>query len=378
MRLPDGERSRVVLIGTANYAADPDLPALPSVLNNLTDVADALGEPVHGWFTPHICQLIANPDTPSALGGRLAELVRQAEDLLLIYYAGHGLLDGRGQLYLGLSGTQRGDLLRYTAMPFDGLRDLVISSPARNRVLILDCCFSGRAVDVMAPLDDLVLDQIGISGTYTLTATPAGMTALAPAGDRNTAFTAELLKLLRQGDPEAPAELTLDDLYFLLARNLRSRGLPRPRRQGTDTVAKLIVARNVGYRPPPGHQRRLAEDGDGGGEPRLLLDEEERVGHAGNPAEAARKYGEVGSVLVRLYGTDWSDARAAEASRVFWAEWAAADPSSCPAAAAPRRLGRRAVGIDLGTTNSVVSVLEGGEPTVITNAEGARTTPSVV
>ncbi|MFE5488073.1 Hsp70 family protein, partial [Streptomyces sp. NPDC056527] len=38
----------------------------------------------------------------------------------------------------------------------------------------------------------------------------------------------------------------------------------------------------------------------------------------------------------------------------------------------------RAVGIDLGTTNSVVSVLEGGEPAVVTNTEGARTTPSVV
>ena len=38
----------------------------------------------------------------------------------------------------------------------------------------------------------------------------------------------------------------------------------------------------------------------------------------------------------------------------------------------------RAVGIDLGTTNSVIAVLEGGEPTVIPNAEGARTTPSVV
>ncbi|EFF93964.1 chaperone DnaK [Streptomyces sp. e14] len=38
----------------------------------------------------------------------------------------------------------------------------------------------------------------------------------------------------------------------------------------------------------------------------------------------------------------------------------------------------RAVGIDLGTTNSVVAVLEGGEPTVVANAEGARTTPSVV
>src|SRR5712664_1121464 len=38
----------------------------------------------------------------------------------------------------------------------------------------------------------------------------------------------------------------------------------------------------------------------------------------------------------------------------------------------------KAVGIDLGTTNSVVAVLEGGEPTVIPNSEGARTTPSVV
>ena len=38
----------------------------------------------------------------------------------------------------------------------------------------------------------------------------------------------------------------------------------------------------------------------------------------------------------------------------------------------------KAVGIDLGTTNSVVSVLEAGEAVVIPNAEGARTTPSVV
>ena len=38
----------------------------------------------------------------------------------------------------------------------------------------------------------------------------------------------------------------------------------------------------------------------------------------------------------------------------------------------------KVIGIDLGTTNSVVSVIEGGEPTVITNPEGSRITPSVV
>src|SRR6187551_4106319 len=38
----------------------------------------------------------------------------------------------------------------------------------------------------------------------------------------------------------------------------------------------------------------------------------------------------------------------------------------------------KTIGIDLGTTNSAMAVLEGGEPTVIPNAEGGRTTPSVV
>ncbi|MCL6614733.1 MAG: Hsp70 family protein, partial [Firmicutes bacterium] len=38
----------------------------------------------------------------------------------------------------------------------------------------------------------------------------------------------------------------------------------------------------------------------------------------------------------------------------------------------------KAVGIDLGTTNSVVAVMEGGQPTVIINADGSRLTPSVV
>ena len=41
-------------------------------------------------------------------------------------------------------------------------------------------------------------------------------------------------------------------------------------------------------------------------------------------------------------------------------------------------MGEKVIGIDLGTTNSVVAVMEGGDPVVITNEEGSRITPSVV
>src|SRR5436190_16493 len=44
----------------------------------------------------------------------------------------------------------------------------------------------------------------------------------------------------------------------------------------------------------------------------------------------------------------------------------------------PQQMPGKVIGIDLGTTNSVVSVMEGGQPTVIVNQEGARITPSVV
>src|SRR3972149_727106 len=51
---------------------------------------------------------------------------------------------------------------------------------------------------------------------------------------------------------------------------------------------------------------------------------------------------------------------------------------SCPGGHKRMATKGRVIGIDLGTSNSVVSVMENGQPTVIVNQEGARTTPSVV
>jgi hypothetical protein len=66
----------------------------------------------------------------------------------------------------------------------------VQDSPAANRVLILDCCFSGRAIEAMTEPNSIVAGQIDITGVYTLTSASANQPANAPAGEKYTVFTA--------------------------------------------------------------------------------------------------------------------------------------------------------------------------------------------
>jgi caspase domain-containing protein len=183
------------------------------------------------------------------LGWHLRRLAAEASDLLLVYYAGHGLIGSDShELYLALQGSRQDDPF-YTALPFDGIRRAMRNSPARTRVLILDCCFSGRAIDdVMADSSSVLLGQLEVAGTFLLTATPANILAMAPIGARNTAFTGALLAPFRDGIPDGPELLTLDDLYRATLRIAQVTGLPKPQRRETATANQLVLARN----PYPG------------------------------------------------------------------------------------------------------------------------------
>jgi hypothetical protein len=73
VKLPDPARSHVILVGTAAHTADSDLPDLPAVENNLTDVVEALADPVHGWLTPESHTIIRNPAGAQELGVRFTK-----------------------------------------------------------------------------------------------------------------------------------------------------------------------------------------------------------------------------------------------------------------------------------------------------------------
>jgi uncharacterized surface protein with fasciclin (FAS1) repeats len=262
-RFPDPYRSRAVLIGAAAYR-DPSLPKLPAVARNLTGLTAVLTDPGGGGWRADRVTVLRNPITAREVGLELASVAEQTLDTLLIYYAGHGLLTPEGELHLAIGQTVPGRV-RYSGLPFEWVREALRDSPAANRVLILDCCFSGRVIEAMADPAAFTADATEVTGTYTLTASARNLPALAPSGQTYTAFTGELLDLLTTGIPHGPAELTLGVIYPHLRQRLSARGLPRPQQRGTDTADQLALVRNPAYtrtdtaaQVPDGESRRPA------------------------------------------------------------------------------------------------------------------------
>jgi uncharacterized protein YjbI with pentapeptide repeats len=255
--LLDPGRSRAVLIGASTYSNLEDLPA---VSNNLAGFRDVLVSPVLGGLPADNCTVLAEPAKPVDIYRALLKEAAAAEDTLLVYFAGHGRTGTRNELWLCLPDTDPGEL-PYSAWPYDELRRVVADSCATKKVVILDCCFSGRALADQAGDEETILGQVGIEGTYILTATAANAVALAPPGERYTAFTGALLGLLNKGIPSGPELLTFAEIYPRLQYTLISRQLPRPRQQGSDTIAHLALTRNIactGRAGPGGFTERFA------------------------------------------------------------------------------------------------------------------------
>src|SRR5262245_32023669 len=142
MRPVDPVRSRIVLVGTPAYD-NPGLPDVPEIMHNVMDFHTVLTDPQRGGFHASHCRVAPWRATGAQIGDLLIEAAGQAEDLLLFYYSGHGLLGPRrGELYLSLADTHP-DRLAFTALPFDAIREACLDSPAASKVVILDSCFSG-------------------------------------------------------------------------------------------------------------------------------------------------------------------------------------------------------------------------------------------
>ncbi|WP_078948603.1 caspase, EACC1-associated type [Streptomyces noursei] len=233
---PERATSRAVLIGTGAFH-DPELPDIPAVRANLDGLRRTLTHPVHGAFEPEHCVVVADPKDQATVGAALSQAVRESEDLLLVYYCGHGLLDEDGLLHFALTGTDT-ENVSFSAIHLDLVKRMVGGARAKARVLVLDCCFSGQAVSSMAGRRGLALGQLNLTGTYTLTSTTATAPAHAPPGAAHTAFTGSMLRALA-----VPGPLTLDEVHRHVDKELAGLGLPRPQRRSVGAVGELSLVR---------------------------------------------------------------------------------------------------------------------------------------
>ncbi|WP_406293451.1 caspase family protein [Embleya sp. NBC_00888] len=246
--LPDPTTSRAVVIGAASFAF---LPELPAVARNVDGMRAAFCDPKLWGLVADSCRTVLNPEDPDDVVGAVAAAAREARDTLVVYYAGHGLLDSDSpDLHLALRRSK--ELMGHTALSYQHIRRAVMRSPARRRVVILDCCYSGRvAMPHMSGDPDDIARHAIVEGTYVLTSSARDLASLAPANEQYTAFTGELLELIREGIPNGPDLISLELLYEHLDRRLRARDRPVPQRCGHNTAGLLPLARNLARAMPP-------------------------------------------------------------------------------------------------------------------------------
>ncbi|GFJ81020.1 caspase, EACC1-associated type [Phytohabitans houttuyneae] len=235
-----------LLIGAGTYTgALTDVPAVASTLADLERLLIS-----RCGMRPSAVRRHLDLASPLEMGDVIAA---GAEDAaggpLLVYYVGHGLVSSGNGLYLATAATdRRPSRVEHTALSYQTVRRYLWDCAARPLIVVLDCCFAGKATAGLGGTGDEMADLAGIDGAFVLTSAGADELALAPEGARHTAFTGELIRLLTDGWQDGPQYLTLQDLYRELARTLPAAGGPRPRIRTTGNAGHLILTDNPAYR----------------------------------------------------------------------------------------------------------------------------------
>ncbi|MEU2622023.1 NACHT and WD repeat domain-containing protein [Streptomyces sp. NPDC007157] len=242
--------ARVLLAGCGTYSTESGLEDVAAVRASVRDLGQALVERC-GLGEANL-RIVLDPQEPGELGRAVAEEIGRRAGVLWFHYVGHGLVSPSGQLHLatGRTRTEPG-WLAHTALPYASVRDSLLLSSADALVVTLDCCFSGHAVGFLGPgPEGLETDLAQIDGGFVLAAAAREELALAPKNAVHTAFTGELIRLLRQGDPQAGPQLTLLGTARSLQRTLGEQGFPVPRQRASGRAGDMVLCANPAYRPP--------------------------------------------------------------------------------------------------------------------------------
>ncbi|MFD0357856.1 caspase family protein [Streptomyces sp. NPDC127110] len=243
-----------LLVGNGHYPYEPGLPDLRGPVNDVLELARALTDPGVGLFDERNVVMLVDHDGPEIVRALTGLCARTAQDdLLLVYYSGHGLPGpaAEGSLRLCTRDTVHGDE-EHTTLGFPDLDAVLRTSAAAVTLIILDCCYSGAAKT--APTGTYLAAR-GSRGRHVLTACRERETTPDAVSLTTTSrFTGYLVAGLRCGAERPGAEDTrLSDLFDFAYRRMEADGAGgTPTHKASMTGSPhVVVGRLPPLAPPP-------------------------------------------------------------------------------------------------------------------------------
>ena len=311
-----------LVIGNSQYD-DLSLSRLKTPEADVHALATALRDDSIGNFDD-VREMINQPEASVRRAISTFFLQKKSDDLLLLYFSGHGVLDAQGRLFLAVKDSQR-QLLNATAIPAGFITDEMDSCRSKRQILILDCCHSGAfAKGSKGDTRAVTATTFEGNGYGRVVLTASDSTQYALEGDQViqqasfSLFTNYLLEGLTSGQADLAQDglITLDEWYdYAYDRVVSETPEQTPRKWVYNQQGELIIARNPN--PPqlkPAElpaELKLAIESPFVGVRLDAVEELKRLLSGGNPALAQVAY----QALVRVAENDDSRTIAGEARK---------------------------------------------------------------
>jgi hypothetical protein len=242
------EARHAVLIGNSKYPDEPRLAPLRCPENDIAGIQERLTSPRNGLFDPlNVASIVNSPNHQVLLTVERTIRKLSRNDLLLIYYSGHGQCDEAGRLHLAALNT-RLDTLGSTSVPIDQIKSYLDLAKTNKIIIILDCCYSGAVGRAfMKGGIDQELQQVSRGqGIYIVTASSAIQVAQEKEGDRYSLLTKHLLDGLseKEADVDGDGFISMDELYTYVERNVRLEGAQQPIKFAVKVQGDLLIGRS--------------------------------------------------------------------------------------------------------------------------------------
>jgi hypothetical protein len=288
---------KAVLVGNSNYV-DSRIDPLTAPKSDIEQLMDVLADPEIGGFDVVPKFDIEVDDFRLAISNLFEDA--EEDDLLLLYFAGHGIRDKRGRLYLAVKKTQV-DRLSATALPAQYVMEEMGKSASRRKVLILDCCHAGAILEDgtlrarKAPYDAALIRDTFLptgTGTYILAASQSGQSAfeeIDPATDSaKSIYTGLIVDAIRTGEAAPDSEdITVAALHEYVRDHRNSREkITEPELAVFNQGDNLVLCRNPNVRRPLDTQLLAQLAGGSVPERYFALDQLAEILDAGDPHRA--------------------------------------------------------------------------------------------